>query len=99
MTLAIGIAVVLLFFGGCIAVLIWSAKKQGWATVLRFVLFAILGRVLVGMLMSHPSEGETVFVPLLCAGAIVLLWPHIVKHRMQEVDPDAHDRPESGFKG
>jgi cyanate permease len=99
MDAAIVDVVLLLFVGGCIAVVVWSAKKQGWAKVLRYLLFTILIRIAMRTLLPDSKEDDSYLVPLLGAGVITLLWPHIAKQRMQEkmeeTEPETDERPDS----
>ena len=96
-TVIVDVVLLLVFVGGCIAVVVWSAKKQGWAKVLRYLLFTVLIRIAMQTLLPDSKEGDSYLLPLLGAAAITFLWPHIVKQRMHEqmenVEPDLDDRP------
>lgn len=88
MDIAITIAFLLLFLGGCITAIVFAAKRYGWKTIGGYIFFAILGRVLVHFTMSNSGEVEKNFIPLLGAAAIMWAWPHVVKHRMLDKEQD-----------
>ena len=75
------IAVLLLFFGGCIAAVVFAIKRKGWLFTVRF---GSLG-LLVTVLFFDTEQTRIKFaIPLLGAVAVAWLWPHIVKQRMSE---------------
>lgn len=95
MDIAIWIAIPLLFLGGCIAAVVFAARRYGWQPVLLYVLSAILIRVLIQVFMSDAGQAQSIAIPILGAAMVVWVWPHIVRHRMldrtQEVEPDQQD--------
>lgn len=95
MGLTILIFVLLLILGGGIAILMWAAKKYGWAATLRYVVFAILIRVALQYAASNVGQTSTILVPLIGALVITLAWPHIVRQRKYEEEQDIEPPPPS----
>ena len=94
---AIVIVILFLFFGGCIAAVVFVVKKRGWLSAVRGGTVGLLVSVL---LFDSRQTRNRFAIPLLAAVVVAWLWPHIVKQRMhenmEESEPDAHDCSESG---
>jgi hypothetical protein len=86
MDLVIVFLLLFVFLGLCIAAVVFAIKRDGWKPTLRYLFFAILIRVLMHFSTQHIGEGGQIIIPLLGAGLIAWLWPHIVKQRMREND-------------
>lgn len=50
-------------------------------SILRYLFFAVLGRIVVHFLISDASEDTKNIVPFIGALAVVMLWPHVVVAR------------------
>ncbi len=89
MDIAIVIGLLLLFLGFCVAVVAFEVKRHGWRPVIRYIIFAVVIRVLIHFSTQHIGETEQIVIPLAGAGVLVWLWPHILKQRMHEREHDA----------
>lgn len=86
MNLAVAIAILLAFLGLCLAGALFLAGRYGWKRVLQYLFFAIAGRIVAHFALSKDNAGEQDLLPLIWAGLIVWLLPHITRQRDVERD-------------
>lgn len=101
MHLAIALALLFLFIGLCVAAVAFEVKRHGWKPVIRYLIVAVIIRLLIHFAPQHIEEAEQIVIPLVGAGLVVWLWPRIVAQRMSEKEEDAAqnfppDPPRSG---
>jgi uncharacterized membrane protein YjjB (DUF3815 family) len=85
MELAIVLAVLLLFFGGCAVAVFFTVKKKGWLVAIRF---GLLGFLVTVLLFDTEQTRMKFAVPLFGAVVIAWIWPSIVKQRMSDKNQD-----------
>lgn len=81
MIVVFAFALLLFFVGSALAVVFLMARRVGWSNVWQYLLFSIGGRVITHFALSDRHEVERNLIPLIAAGIIMALLPHIMHQR------------------
>jgi hypothetical protein len=84
MNLAIAVGISLLFFGLCIAGIIFVVKRYGGKPAVGYIASAIVIRILIRAFDDHVGEGEADGVALVVPFVILRLWPYVIAQKMRE---------------
>lgn len=89
---AIVLGIALLILGGCLALVVFTAKRQGWKPVLVYVVSVIAIRLVIQFAAHNSGQFAQDIVPLLGAGVILWAWPRIAANRALDKASAEEDR-------
>ena len=81
MIFVIAIGMLLLLVGVCAAIFLFAARRWGWKPALLYLLFAVSGRIVTHFALSEHNQTQQTLIPLLGAGVLMWLLPHVIRHR------------------